>query len=408
MSPRNSLLAVLCVAVALVPLFGPGHGATEAPQATPPLVVVSFDGFRWDYHRTVETPGLDRLAAAGVRAERLIPVFPSKTFPAHYSIVTGLYPGHHGVVSNNMRDPRWPEPFGLSERDQVQDGRWWGGEPIWVSAERQGVRTATYFWPGSEARVQGVRPGTWFAYDGSVSFEERVETALDWLGRPAPERPGLVILYFEEPNEAGHRHGPDAAATRQAARRVDRMLGDLLDGLEVLGLEANVLVVSDHGMARNDPERVIVLEELVELRPGELFEAGAMLQIFPEPGREETIYRALAGSHPHLRVWRPDEIPARFGLYEHPRLPPVLGTPDSGWEVLPRERVEDLVTGDHGQDPQHPDMHGIFYGAGPDLMSGVTLPAVEQVDLYNLMAALLRIEPAPNDGDPARVRGLLR
>lgn len=395
-------IATLLAALAAMSPMAPA-GSTPAP-----LVLVSFDGFRWDYHLDADTPSLDRVAAAGIRAERLIPVFPSKTFPAHYSIVTGLHPGHHGIVSNNMRDPRWPESFSLGDRQQVQDGRWWGGEPIWVSAARQGIGTAVYFWPGSEAPVQGVQPDIWFPYDGSVSFEERVAATLEWLARPASDRPGLVALYFEEPNEAGHRYGPGAPETRQAVERVDGVLGDLLDGLDDLGLEANVLVVSDHGMARNDPSRVIVLDDLVELRSGELFESGAFLQIFPRDGREETIQEALAGSHPHLRVWRPDEIPGRFGLAGQRRLPPILGTPDAGWEVLPRDRADGLIPGNHGQDPLHPDMHGIFHAAGPDLVAGVTLPALEQVDLYNLMAALLAIEPAPNDGDPARIRGLLR
>ena len=372
-------------------------------------MLVSFDGFRWDYAERVDTPALDRLAAAGVRAERLIPVFPSKTFPGHYSIVTGLYPGHHGIISNNMRDPRWPEVFGLGRRDEVQNGRWWGGEPIWLTAENAGMRSAVYFWPGSEAPVQGVQATWWYPYDGAVAFDDRVDQALEWLALPASERPGFVALYFDEPNEAGHAAGPFAPETDEAVRRVDTILGRLLDGLEGQGTAANVIVVSDHGMAQNDPERVIYLEDYVELQADELFEFGAMVQIFPGEDREELIHENLVGAHPHMRVWRRDEIPERLGTFDSPRLPPIVGSPDAGWEVLPRRGGPPrVVPGDHGQDPSHPSVQGIFYAAGPDLREGVTIPAIEQVDIYNLMARLLRLDPAPNDGDASRVLGLLR
>lgn len=371
-------------------------------------MLVSFDGFRWDYAARTDTPALDALAVRGVRAEHLVPVFPSKTFPAHYSIVTGLVPGNHGIVSNNMRDPRWPEPFGLGDREQVQSGRWWGGEPIWATAARQGLRSAVYFWPGSEAPVGGVRPDWWFPYDEGVSYEARVDAALDWLSLPPDRAPALVALYFDEPDTSGHRLGPEAAGTLAAVRRVDNILERLLDGLHGRGIEANVVVVSDHGMAANDAQRVIVLEEYVELAHEEVFELGAFLQIYPLPGREDAVFEALSGAHPNLRVWGREEIPEGLQLGDSPRLAPIVASPDPGWEVIPRARARGPIPGSHGQDPRHPDMHGIFYAAGPDLRQGVVLSTLEQVDVYELLARLLAIDPAPNDGDPARTAGLLR
>lgn len=406
---RFCQVLTLAFLVVAAPSCGPvGEDQGAAFEAT---ILVSMDGFRWDYPELAETPNVDRLMARGVRAASMIPVFPSKTFPSHYSIVTGLYPGHHGIISNNMRDPGWPEPFGLGARDEVQNSRWWGGEPIWVTANRSGIRTGVYFWPGSEAPVQGVMPDAWFPYDEDVPWSTRIDTVLGWLDEPVEERKGFIALYLEEPNTAGHRHGPEAPETIAAITAADAALGELLDGIEARGLTAstNVVLVSDHGMALNSEDRVIVLDDLVELAPDELFEAGAFLQIFPAEGREQQIYDALAGAHPHLRVFRPSEAPPELHLYEHPRLAPILGTPDPAWEVLPRSALEwrGVVPGDHGQDPSHPDMQGIFIAAGPDFASGLRVDSIEGVDIYNLLAAALGVEAARNDGSLERTAGIL-
>lgn len=409
-SPFRCLVTSL---VLLTPLVSSCSAAESVPVVAPdPLILISLDGFRWDYLELTDTPNLDRLIAAGVRAEGLIPVFPSKTFPSHYSIATGLHPGHHGIISNNMRDPRWPEPFGLSARDQVNNPRWWDGEPIWVTAQKHGLRTAVYFWPGSEAPIQGMQADVWFPYDDSVTWEHRVDTALSWLEQPAGERPDFVALYFEEPNSAGHRYGPEAAEALAAATAVDAAVGRLLEGFAAHGtLEStNIVVVSDHGMAQNAEERLIVIDDYIDLSREELFEFGALLQIFPAPGREDEIYEALVGAHPNLRIFRPADAPPEFHLYNHPRLAPIMGSPDAGWEVVPRGALEGgwAVVGDHGQDPSHPDIHGIFVAAGPAFESGATVGRIPGVDIYNILAAVLGIEPAANDGDPARATGILK
>lgn len=430
---------------------GDGSGASPAAQpgasapgnGTPAVVLVSFDGFRHDYLERYDTPAFDRLATEGVRADALVPVFPSKTFPSHYSLVTGLYPGHHGIISNHMRDPRWPEQFHLSNRAEVEKGRWWGGEPIWVTAERQGLVAASLFWPGSEAPVQGSRPSHWRRYDGSMPHAKRIATVLGWLDLPAGQRPGLVAAYFEEPNEAGHAHGPESSQVERAVERMDGVLGELLDGLASRGWpdEVAVVVVSDHGMAATAPDRVIVLDdllpaELLPLRPGEVFEQGALLQLFPggetpnpssrptgntddpartgghaDRDRADRMYRALAGAHPALSVYRRGETPDRYHLDAHPRLPPLLGVPDVGWEVFTRAAWSDigdaLLAGDHGQDPADPRMHGIFLAAGPPFSPGTRVSAVEAVDVYLLLCAALGLGPAPNDGDAARIAPLI-
>lgn len=385
--------------------------AERALEST--VILISLDGFRWDYLDWPEASNLSRLAAAGVRAEGLIPVFPSKTFPCHYSIVTGLYPGHNGIVSNNMYDPAIGGEFHLSDRAAVEDTRWWGGEPIWVTAEKQGLKAAAMFWPGSEAEIAGARPSYWHRFDKDFGFEDRVAQVLAWLDLPLAERPRVITLYFEHPNDISHRFGPEAPETRAAVAEVDGHIGALLAGLERRGLRESVdlVVTSDHGMAEVDIDRVIVLDDYVDFEDGELFEFGAFVQIFPNPGREETIYSALADAHPELAVYRKREIPERYHLRESPRMAPIMATPAVGWEAVTREVFERfrhrMLKGDHGQDPLDERMHGIFVASGPSFKQGLTIERFESVEIYNLLAATLRLEPSPNDGDPTRWTAVL-
>ncbi|MCZ6507954.1 MAG: ectonucleotide pyrophosphatase/phosphodiesterase [Acidobacteria bacterium] len=386
--------------------------AEPAPGST--LILISLDGFRWDYLDWDEASNLSRLAAAGVRAQGLIPVFPSKTFPCHYSIVTGLYPGTHGIISNNMYDPVIGGEFHLGDRAAVEDTRWWGGEPIWVTAEKQGLKAAAMFWPGTEAEIAGERPSYWHPFDKGFSFGDRVAQVLAWLDLPAAQRPRVITLYFEYPNDVSHHFGPDARETHAAVSEVDGLIGDLLAGLEARGLRESVdlVITSDHGMAEVSIDRVVVLDDYVEFEEGELFEQGAVVQIFPNPGREETIYSALSGAHPQLAIYRKNEIPQRYHLRESSRTAPIIGVPAAGWEAVERRRFEyyrvRMLKGDHGQDPSDPDLHGLFVASGPSFNEGMTIERFESVEIYNLLAAVLELEPAPNDGDPTRWSAVLR
>lgn len=386
---------------------------SSCAQPDPILILISLDGFRWDYLDLVETPNLNRLAEEGVRAEGLIPVFPSKTFPSHYSIATGLYPGHHGIISNNMFDAEMDEEFHLHDRGAVQDTRWWGGEPIWVTAERQGLVSACLFWPGSEAEVAGFRPSHWEPYDGDKTFEARVEQVLAWLDLPEAEKPRLITLYFQYPNDVSHHYGPDAPETFAAIREVDARVGDLVTGIEERDLtnRVNLIIVSDHGMAEVAPERIVYLDDFVSLEEGELFEDGALVQIYPHGGREDLILESLREASPHLAIHRWTEIPERYRLRESPRVAPILGVPEVGWEATVRgtERERQILElrGDHGQDPADLRMHGLFIAFGPAFRSGKVIDRFESIEIYNLMTAVLGLEAAPNDGDPTALRLIL-
>ncbi len=413
---RSRVVTIVKHAVAIIGLVALGVvdlGCSSATATKQSLILISVDGFRWDYIDKQNTPNLARLAAQGVRAEGLIPVYPTKTFPCHYSIVTGLYPGNHGIISNNILDREMNAEFHLADRISLLDPRWWGGEPIWATAEKQGLVTATMFWPGSELEIGGVRPTFWFHYDPTITFEERVEQVLEWLDLPAAERPRLITLYFEEPNEASHEYGPESQQTWRVNQELDARIGDLVDGLRQRGLrnQVNLIVVSDHGFAETDPNRIVLLDDYVELEEGEVFELGAILQIFPKAGRRELIYEALKGAHPNLAIYLSEEIPDRYHLKQNPRTPPILGVPDAGWEVVTRRYWEDheadFTKGDHGQDPLNPILHGIFVANGPVFRSGLTIERFELVEIYNLMTSVLELEPAPNDGESGKLDAIL-
>jgi predicted AlkP superfamily pyrophosphatase or phosphodiesterase len=390
-----------------------GRAAAEFP---PTVILVSFDGWRWDYDTKAPAPNLRSLMARGVRAESLIPSFPSKTFPNHYTIVTGLYPGHHGIVGNVVRDPQTGRTLRMSDAREVRDPLWWGGEPIWVTAERQRQRTAAMFWVGSEAPIGGVQPRYWKPYDGRYPADERVDQALGWLDLPAAERPSFITVYFEDTDRAGHADGPDSAEVREAIRRADGYLGRLLRGLERRGLldAVNVVVVSDHGMTAVDTSRVVVLDDYVSLDDVDVVDINPTVGVFPRSGRNEAAFRALAAAHPRLSVYRKGETPERWHYRDHPRIPPIVGVVDEGWQLALRRTVRDVAAGRirpaaglHGYDPMLMSMRGIFVAAGPGFRRGVTVPAFDNVHIYHALAQILRLTPAPNDGDPAVARTLL-
>lgn len=387
----------------------PARDTAASSQAMSTVVLVSLDGFRWDYLDWPEARNLRRLAARGVRAEGLIPAFPSKTFPCHYTLATGLYPGHHGIISNHMRTPALGT-FDLHDRASVEDPRWWGGEPIWVTAERAGLVTAAMFWPGTETAIRGVRPTYWHRFDAHFRYRKRVEQVLAWLDLEDAQRPRLITLYFQDPNDTSHASGPQAPETRKAVREVDARLEDLLEGIarRKLNDRVNLVITSDHGMAEVSRDRVIVLDETIRFAPDELVEQGAFVQIAPNAGREKKIYQALQGLNPHLAVYRREAIPARFHLAGSDHVAPIVAIPEVGWEAMTQRHLAHWkLAGDHGQDPADPRMHGIFVAAGPALRAGRVIERFESIEVYNLLAALLGIAPAPNDGHPDALREIL-
>ncbi len=385
-----------------------------APPAGPIVLMISFDGFRWDYPELHGAPALLALAREGVRAKSLVPSFPSKTYPNHYTLVTGLRPEHHGIVANTMWDPEWKEAFSLADRSAVEDGRWWEGEPIWVTAERRGLVTASSFWPGSEAAIGGVRLTFWQRYDDTVPDEKRADEVLGWLDLPAEKRPRLITLYFDEPDSGGHNYGPASPEAAAAVAHVDSMLARLRAGVAARGLANAVdwIVVSDHGMTATDLESSIVLADFVDLAGVTIDDLSAVGLLRPQPGTEDALVRALTGAHSHLHAARKSAVPERLHYRAHRRIPEVVVWADAGWTIYATataraKALSDFPLGAHGYDPAERDMHGIFVAAGPSFRKGITTPPLDNVDVYPLLTRLLDLPAAPNDGNPEATAAML-
>jgi predicted AlkP superfamily pyrophosphatase or phosphodiesterase len=394
-----------------------GLTACAQPDRAPsPVVLISFDGFRADYLQRHPTPEMQRLIARGARAEAMIPPFPSKTFPSHYTTVTGLYPVHHGIVANTMVDTARGARFSLADRAAVEDERWWGGEPIWVTGEKQGHVTASLFWPGSEGKVQGIQPRYWARYDASMTHEAEVQQALAWLDQPPADRPVLVALYFNDTDDAGHRDGPDAASVGEAIERLDRVIGQLRVGLEARGLDraVNIVVTSDHGMAEVSPERQIFLDDYVDVATLDVVDWSPVLMMSAKSGDHAAAVRRLAGAHPQLTVSLKEDLPARLHFRDSPRITPIVGLAAEGWTITTRGRWAKALAdgagfsrGAHGYDNALPSMHGILIAAGPAFREGVVIPPVESVHVYEMLCRVLGFTPADNDGDPRALDGMM-
>ena len=367
----------------------------------PVTLLISIDGFRPDYLDRGITPRLSALRAKGVFAA-MRPSFPTKTFPNHTTIVTGLRPDHHGIAGNSMIDPARPgQMFKLWDTKQALDPFWWSeADPIWITAEKQGIRTATAFWPGSEVAHGDVRPQDWLRFDENISSLQRVNTVLDWMRRPAAIRPKLVTLYFDAVDTAGHKFGIDSAEVNAAVAEIDTRIGDLLDGMAAMGLTANVVIVADHGMAAVDETRTIQLDDIIDRASYIAVETGPYAAIEPVTGTDDRVYDALLKPHEHMDCYRKEKLPKRLAYGTNPRVAAIICIAAPGWMILSGPPEHPVKGGAHGWDNIVPDMLALFLANGPDIIEGKTLPTFDNIDVYSLVAALAGVRPLPNDGSP--------
>ena len=303
--------------------------------------------------------------------------------------------------------------FELSNREAVTTSGWWGGEPIWVSAENVGVRTATTSWPGSESEIGGVRPSQWRVYDGQEPLEQRAGVVLDWLAQTDADAPRLTTLYMEHVDKAGHHYGPDSKQYADAIVRADQIIGQVLDGLRQRGLASttNVIVVSDHGMASVADGHVIATESMVDPAIARNVSQGQSVGFAPLPGRETDAERALLGRHAHYECWKKESLPPRWQYGTHPRVPDIVCAMDEGWDALHREKIAKRAKqerGSHGYDNALPSMRAVFVAGGPSFRQGLVIEGFDNVDVYPLLAHLLQVPAAPNDGNPETLKQTLR
>lgn len=410
-SPSRKSLGAARVGLLALAILLPSLGSADTTRQAQTAIVVmlSLDGFRYDYldQHPLQSPNLRQMAASGLQSTGLLPGFPSSTFSNHYSIVTGLYPGNHGIIGNGFYDRSRGERYRLGDRQAVEDGTWYGGEPLWVAAEKAGLRAASFFWVGSEADVQGIRPSYYKTYDGSIANSARVDQVLEWLSLPVGQRPNLVTLYFSTVDTIGHRFGPNSPQLRQAIASVDKDVGRLMAGLNKINQPIYLLISSDHGMQQVDHSQIVYLAQYIDLeqwRGANQIITGSAYAFFYSADKVLLEQTASGLSEvPGMLVLDPKDFPATLNFPQRgPRIPDLIAVVDAPKYISFRVGMgRPPPQGAHGYLPQSKaSMKGIFYATGPDITPGSVAPDIENVHLYPLVMQILGLTPsAPIDGD---------
>ncbi len=394
-----------------------GSGGVNAPDQRdkPTLILVSIDGLRWDFPDLANTPTLNKIAANGIRAERMIPVFPTLTFPNHYSIATGLFPANHRLIGNEFPSQDRSRYYSLRNHETVQDASWYGGLPVWVAAENEGMVTAAYYFVGTEAPIDGVPMTYWHQFDATVPGMTRIEKALEWLAMPEDTRPHLITLYFEDVDTATHRYAPGSSQSLAAIERVDGYISSLLDGIDQLSIadEVYVVIVSDHGQAaRKVDEAPFIIDNVTDLDGLIVVDHGAAAFIYlPEedPDLAMVVRNAINESWPHGKAMLRKDLPASWQATEQAGFADIVVQADPGYLVFSTAlRAKGVSPGDHGWAREFEDMHGMFIATGPRLPKGEVIPAIEAVDVFPLLMEILELPiTTPIDGDPLLLPALL-
>lgn len=384
-------------------------------QTKPYVLLVSFDGFRWDYLNRGITPNLTKVITEGISAISFRPSFPSKTFPNHQSIITGMYPAHHGIYANSFFDPYRKEPYRLGDSVAVTNARWYLGEAFWETAERQGITTASYFWPGSEVKLDYRRPTYYEPYNHQTPYEKRVEGVINWLKLPEEKRPHFITLYFHETDDKGHHYGPNSTECNDAIKLLDGIAGKLLHELDEIKMRdsVNVIFVSDHGMTDVSKDRVINIEKILAGYNCKFRDESVLMTIEPQKDQVKTIYEILKKNETHYKVYLREEVPQYFHFNDNPLIPALVVIPDLGWNVLSNRGAGrmsgDYFNGNHGYDNQQMDMHGIFLATGPSFKQGYKTGTIWNIDVYPLLCKIFGIMPRSNiDGNLERIEFILK
>jgi predicted AlkP superfamily pyrophosphatase or phosphodiesterase len=375
------------------------------------VILISLDGFRHDYVQRFKPENLTKFIQNGTSAESMKPSFPSKTFPNHYTIATGMRPENHGLVDNSFYEPEKDIVYTMGNREVIEDGYWYGGTPIWVLAEQNGMKAASYFFVGSEAPVQGVRPSYYFSYDGGVSNLTRISKVFEWLQLPEDERPRMITLYFSDMDDIGHRYGPDNdKEIGGRLEKLDRELGALFEGLKSFDLDINIFLVSDHGMTNVQKENLLNLDHITEGIDARVVNNGALAHLHLENKEElEKVYKELNEKAEQYKVVRVadreyykniEKYKNRFGdLIIIPELGHYLATTKGMVSYQNRSAMfKTDVYGEHGFSPEYKDMHGIFYANGPMVKRGFVIPTFDNIHVYPLLATILGL-PIPEGID---------
>lgn len=376
----------------------------------PYVILVSFDGFRWDYLNRGISPNLEKIKGEGVSAISLRPAFPSKTFPNHISIITGMYPEHHGIIANNFSDPFNKNIYRMSDSNSVREAKWYLGEAFWETAERQGIISASYFWPGSEVLISYRSPTYHETYEHTRPYEKRIDGVINWLQLSVDKRPHFITLYFDETDTKAHEFGTESNETNEAIKSLDNIAGLLFSKLEKIKMKdsVNVIFVSDHGMTNVTQDKSINIEKIVGLPNCRFIDAGPMMFVEPQKNNIQEVYNILKKNENHYKVYLRNEVPDYYHYNDHPFIGSIILVADLGWSLLSNRRSEWEGKGNHGYDNNQLDMHGIFLAVGPNFKKNYHTGTLWNIDIYPLLCKIFNIYPRSNiDGKLERIEFIL-
>ena len=386
-------------------------GITYGQNENQYVILISLDGYRHDYTERFEPENIQKLIKSGIKAEGLIPSFPSKTFPNHYTIATGMKPENHGLVDNTFYDSFTNKIYSIGNREAVQDASWYGGTPLWVLAEQYGLTTASYFFVGTEAPVQGIQPTYFYNYDAGVSNLSRIAKVFEWLELPEDERPRLITLYFSDMDDVGHRYGPNNdKELKDKLTTLDLELGALFLGLQSMDLDVNIILVSDHGMTEVPKQNLINLDDITKGLDAQVFNNGALAHIhLNNPLDMETTYLKLSQKDGPFKIEKVSDRNYYRNIEKHGhKLGDLLILPELGFYLATAQDMvkyqnraamfDTQVFGEHGYSPEYADMLGIFYAIGPAFEKGLSIARFQNIHIYPMVCQLLGL-PIPEGID---------
>ena len=388
----------------------PGRSNSPKQEQKPYVIFISADGFRHDLADKYHATHLLALRSGGVAAPSMLPSYPSVTFPNHYSLATGLYPSHHGLVDNTFFEPGKNRGYQIRDRNAVGDSSFYGGTPIWVLAEQQKMLTASFFWVGSEAAVDAIRPTYWYHFNDKIAMDTRLQAVHHWLTLPPAQRPHLILFYLSQVDHAEHFYGPDSKETEEAVHLVDDVMGRMTAMVDSLHLPVSYVFVSDHGMGAVDTLHGIT-PPAVDTNKFVVRIGGTMIHLYAKDKADiAATYTALKKSADGYDVYLPDETPARWHYMEKDdrfhRIGDILLVAHFPRIFHDHGRI---IAGEHGYDPAIPDMGATFYAWGPAFRQGMTIPSFENVNVYPLIAQILGLKiNEPVDGSLKVLQGTLR
>jgi ectonucleotide pyrophosphatase/phosphodiesterase family member 5 len=379
----------------------------------PYVLLISYDGFRWDYLNRGLTPNLDKIKQNGVSAISFRPAFPSKTFPNHQSIITGMYIENHGIISNYFENPFNGKTYGMKDTSSIRDGRWYLGEAFWETAERNNIISASYFWPGSEMHLPYRHPTYFEYYDHMRPYQTKVDGIMNWLQLPQDKRPHFITLYFHETDTYGHSTGTNSKETNLAIAKLDSVAGYIFNQLNKINMadSVNVIFLSDHGMTDISPDREINIEDIVKEYNCKISDDGPFMQIEPPADKKTEVFNILKKNENHYKVYLKEEMPGYFHYNKHPFISSILLVADMGWSLISNKNSAWYKTGkgNHGYDNNQMDMQGIFLATGPDFKNGYRTGTLWNIDVYPLLCKIFNISPRSNiDGNAERIEFILK